>query len=220
MNKRYLKKLSLKNSEAKEIAITSLVILICLALFFLFPVKGFAQTATVIFVFFLLIPVLYIKFNLRRDFQDYGWQMGNWKKGVLWGILSLIATLAAVYLLIFYTNFSKAYTVPFSANFFYFALYEILLVGIYIFLYEMFFRGFIMFSFRKYLGILAPLLQFTVFALFLWATGNFNWINALYLITAFTSGWITYQSRSLLYAPIAAWLSIIIADAVIIHMYR
>lgn len=214
---------SIKNNiltNWKEELITLAVVVACLALFFLFPTQGAAQAVTAGLVFFFLVPFLYLKLVLKRNLQDYGWQLGNWKQGLLFAAISLVASLLIFYALYHYTTFIKVYQLPISArsNFWLFLAYEFILVGFFLALYEFFFRGFVLFSFFPKLGWLAAVLQLLIFALFLLVGGNLVWQNVFYLIIAVFSGLIVTKSRSLLYAFGFGLVFCLISDAVIIKL--
>lgn len=204
----------------KKELITSAVIIAGIALFLFFPTQGSAQAVTASLVFLFLIPLLYLKLILKKSSKNYGWQLGDWKKGVAFALISLVVSLLIFYILFQYTNFSQNYQLPLAATqkFWFFLFYEFLLVGFFLALYEFFFRGFVMFSFSQRLGLLSPFFQFSLFALFLFAAGSFDWENVFYLITSFFSGWIAYQSRSLLYSFVFSLAFIFIADALIIKL--
>jgi len=146
----------------KEDLITLGVIVACLGLFFLFPSQGPAQAITASLIFLFLVPFLYIKLVLKKSLRDYGWQIGNWKKGILFAAVSLVFSLLIFYALYHYTAFAKNYALPLIATqkFLYFVLYEFLLVGFFLALYEFFFRGFIMFSFAGKIGIFSVVFRF------------------------------------------------------------
>ena len=204
----------------KEELITSAVTIACLALFFVFPASGPAQAITAGLVFFFLVPFLYLKFILKKSLQDYGWRLGDWKKGIVFAAISLAVSLLIFYAFYHYTQFSKAYRLPLvvTQKFGWFLIYEFVLVGFFLALYEFFFRGFILFSFRAKLGRLSVAVQWLIFLAFLFIAGNLNWQNALYAVVALFSGLIVFKSHSLLYSFIFGLFFIIISDAILIKL--
>lgn len=204
----------------KEELLTSAVIVVCLVLFFFFPAQGPAQAATASLAFLFLIPFLYLKLTLKKNLKDHGWQMGDWKKGLVFASISLIASLLIFYALYHYTPLPKMYRLPafVANNFWLFLLYEFILVGFFLALYEFFFRGLVLFSFLPKTGRLSVLIQWFFFAAFLALSENFKWQNAPYLIVAVFAGLIAYKSRSLLYSFSFGLFFLIIFDAVIIKL--
>jgi hypothetical protein len=203
-----------------ELSITSLVALICLFLFSLFQRNNLLETFTIILSFFFLIPTFYLKFILKKDLQSFGWQVGNFRAGIFWSIVSFLISASLGYIIIYHFRLPEQYQIHFINNFWFFLIYEVLVIGLYLALYEFFFRGFLMFSFENKLGRLTPFFPFLVFALFYWVTGNFIWQSTFFLLTAFFSGWITFKSRSIIYSIVYSTLFIIIADTAIIYIMR
>lgn len=215
----YMTKIAILNNWKEEL-LTSAVIIVCLALFFLFPSQGAAQAVTASLIFLFLIPFLYLKLVLKKNLKDFGWQVGDWKQGVLFASLSLVIALLVFYALYHYTGLAKNYRLPAFAtgNFWLFLVYEFVLVAFFLALYEFFFRGFVLFSFLPKTGWLSIIIQFAVFLLFLLIAGNLVWQNIFYVIIAALAGLITFRSRSLLYSFAFGLFFMIIADAVIIKL--
>ena len=202
----------------KEGALTALIALFCLVLFTFFPAVGASQKITSGIIFLCVLPLLYLKFILHKNLKNFGWQLGDWKSGLIFSSILLAAGLLLFYLLYHYTSFAKGYALPLlvAHNFWYFIFYELLLVGIFTALYENFFRGFIMFSLAPKAGIYAVFYQFFAIFLFFWITGSLNWNNSPFLITSFFSGLTSFKSRSMLYSFVASLLFFIILDALVI----
>ena len=201
---------------------TAGIIVLSLFLFAVFPASGAFQRMVSSLTFLLVIPVLYIKIVLKEDLKDYGVQKGNWKKGLLWGGLSLFICLLALYLLKNYTNFFKVYSPPdlVKNRFILFVPYELFFVGFFAALYEFFYRGFAMLGLFRKFGYLAILGQFVLLLAFLAITGNVNWEFVPYLIASPLAGITTFQSRSLYWSFAASLLFFIITDAVIIGFVK
>lgn len=206
----------------KEDLITLAVIVVCLGLFFLFPSQGPSQAITASLIFLFLVPFLYVKLILKKHLRSYGWQIGDWKKGILFAAVSLALSLLIFYAFYHYTNFPKAYKLPLSATqtFWFFLFYEFLIVGFFLALYEFFFRGFFMFSFSGKIGLLAVAFQWFLFMAFLYLGGNFTWQNFPYIVAAAFSGLIAWKSRSLVYSFLSGFLFIVIADALVIKFFQ
>lgn len=146
----------------KENITVSLVALICLSVYSVFPVEDDIFQGIISGVFFLLvIPLLCIKIILKESLSNYGLQWGNWKKGVILSAFSGLLSAAVVYLLYSYAPLVSQYQIPrfIADNFSLFVFYELVVSGSLIILYEFFFRGFILFSFRRQWGWGAVVLQ-------------------------------------------------------------
>jgi hypothetical protein len=206
----------------KKLLVTSGMIILCLFLFVAFPTNNVFQKMIVYATFFVTIPILYVKIVLKENLKDYGLQIGNWKKGLLWGSLSLAGSLAVFYLIINYTKFPLSYNLNplVTDQFSHFMLYEIFLVGFFVFIYEFFFRGIIMFSLAPKMRGWSIVIQFILFILLLFCTGSFRWSMTYFIIGAAFSGIAAYQSRSLIYSISASWIFIVIADAWFIKMLK
>lgn len=202
----------------KEIIITSGVIIICLFLYGIFPTSGIFQKIISTLTFLLVIPALYIKITLRKDLKDFGLRKGNWKKGIVWTLLSLLTSLLIFYIVFQYAEFSEKYQLPqkVSSEFKFFLAYELLLVGFFTALYEFFFRGIIMFSFSEKIKVWAAVLQASSFILFLALTNNLGWPMMPYAIFSLFAGIIAYKSESLAYSFGASLLFTIIVDTIAI----
>lgn len=203
----------------KETIITSGIIVSVLALYVIFPAENPFQQIVSSLAFLLAVPLLYVKIVLKKNLRNFGWQLGDWQKGARWAGFSLFISLLIFYVIFHYTNFRQKYSLPqiVSENFWFFLGYEILLVGLFVVFYEFFFRGFVLFSFRwlKYWSII---IQFCLFVCLLLIMKNFEWLMFHYIITAFFSGLIAYQSRSIFYSIVFSWVFIIITDAIFIKI--
>lgn len=208
--------------QHKELLVTSMVAVLCLVLFAIFPRENTFQEIIISLVFLLAIPALYIRIVLRKNFKSFGLGIGNYKAGLIWGAVALLFALLILYILFNYTNFTNEYFIPtrVAQEFKFFLLYELLLVGFFTILYEFFFRGFVMFSFSEKIGYSSVVIQFLLLVLFYFFTGNMNWSVVSYIIIAPLAGWVAYKSQSLLYSLVVNLLFIIIVDTVIIGLAR
>ena len=205
----------------REALTTTVIILCCLVFFFLFPITDAFQNATALIVFFFLIPLLYLKLILKKDLRSFGWQMGDWKKGLFFSIGALLIFFGIFLLLFYKTSFTDYYALSpnIRSNFFVFSFYEFFQALLALTFFEFFFRGFIMFSFAKDLRAWSILVQFAAFLLLLLFLKSFNLQHLLLIFSAFFSGIITYQSRSLFYSYATTVLFIILCDAYLIKFF-
>jgi len=206
----------------KEDLITGGVIIACLFLYAIFPTNNVFQQIISSLTFLLVIPFLYVKIILKKSLKSFGFEKGNWITGIFWSIVSLIISVSIAYIIFKYFGFSQKYPFPyyFSQHFLAFVAYEVLLVGLFAFLYESFFRGFVMFSFSKKLGFWAIILQAAIFFLFFLFSGAISWVQAPYFIFLLFAGLITYFSESIIYSLITFVVFNIIFDSFFIHAIK
>jgi membrane protease YdiL (CAAX protease family) len=209
-------------SENKNLLVTIGVVLACLFLYSIFPTSNIFQDVVSSLTFLFIIPALYIKIIQKATFKNFGIQFGNKQKGFAWMSISLVMAVLLLYAIFNYTSFSQGYHPPqiIADQFVFFVLYEFFIVGLFVSLYEFFFRGFVMLGIGKELGLWSVVAQFALFFGFFWITGNLNWSSALYIIITPFAGITAYQSRSLIYSFGTSLLFIIIADAIIIGLTK
>ena len=209
----------------KRFVITGLLVLFSVGFLGFFEesenVAPAVQALIVSLVFFLVIPVLYSKIILGESLGNMGWRRGNAFAGVLSGVACIgLATVASV-LFIKMSPFGDYYRLPGLAemSFFWFVLYEVVLVSLVTFLYEAFFRGFIQLSWLRDFGVMAVVIQTVSFFAFFYLSGSFTWQYAPLLLFAPLSGIIAYVSRSIWYPLLASWLYFFITDILILTLH-
>jgi len=124
-----------------------------------FPSFGEFETSTFMFfsMFFLMgiIPLLIIKLVFKEALKDYGIRFGDWRNGLP---LSIILLLIITGLMLFPSaqvpEFRDAYPFDKTAgdSIFNFLRFEILRGLFFYTAWEFFFRGFILFGLKKYVG--------------------------------------------------------------------
>jgi membrane protease YdiL (CAAX protease family) len=205
-----------------QIAVSIIIALICLTLSLVFPAQGGFETVTKNVFFLVAVPALYIKYILKGNLAYFGLNLQNKKAGLIWGIITFAVLVA---LAAFYTrlpNFQTNYNLPGGIvnNFWYFLLYELVFVNIFLFVYEFFFRGFILFILSEKIGFWAIFAQTIIFWLSLIATKNFTWSFAPTIILPLTSGFLAYKGRSFVYSYAVAIIFTILLDAYLIRSIR
>ena len=205
----------------KNIISNAIFIISCLFVYNFFPSKDFFQQTVATITFFILIPIIYKKFILKENIKDFGFRIGDYKEGLKFGSISVLIGFIFFVLILKNTNYLTEYKLPVLVvnNFWFFILYEFLLVPFFVILYEVFFRGFILFSFIKDLGIFSILIQFLVFLILFYVQGM-RIEFAPYLIFAPFAGLIAYKSNSIFYSFLTQWLFIFLADTSIIKMLQ
>ncbi|MFH0969729.1 MAG: hypothetical protein V1804_04430 [Patescibacteria group bacterium] len=173
-------------------------------------------------IFLLVIPFLYVKIVLRKNLSDFGIQKGERATGLAWSIISIVVAFLILYLFIQYFNFLNKYNLPGTVqkSFTLFIGYEVFLVGFFVALYEIFFRGFVMFTFSGKLGHWSVLLQGIAFFLLIWLSGSLNWTMAPYIMLAFLSGITAFYSRSIIYSFALSLFFMILVDSIFIKLAK
>jgi uncharacterized protein len=198
------------------------VAVVSLALFSVFPASSFFQNLTKSLFFLIFIPYLYIKYILKENFSDFGFNFRNKKSGFIWAGLALVFSLLLIYLLANYTGFKKNYTLPvnISRSFYLFILYELVMVNILLFIQEYFFKGFMISIFRKKLGYLSVLIQAIIYLIPLWIFSASPWQTFPMIILSLAGGAVAYKSRSFIYSYFFGITFLIITDAYIIYLQK
>jgi membrane protease YdiL (CAAX protease family) len=207
-------------SPWKRFAITGSAILVSLLLCYSFPTDArlnqSLQSVMVGIAFFLIVPVLYVKMVLKEPLGSLGFQRSHRKFGWASVILTVIPALAVLVVLVKTSSVGGQYHLPLFAtqSFPLFLLYELFLVGALVFLYEVFFRGFVMLLWLKDFGFGSALFQ-AVFFIGSYAIlrGGVSWQDVPLFFTAVISGFVAFYTKSIWYSFSASWLFLFLADA-------
>lgn len=194
----------------------------CLSLAFVFPAQKGLQEMTKYLFFLFVIPVLYIRYILKKNPADFGLNIQNKKAGIIYGLLALVFYLGIFYALSNYSDFRDNYALPgyILENFWYFVIYELIFINFFLFLYEFFFRGFIMFALKPKIGAWAIILQVIIFYFSLVITKGFSWQSAPMIIFTLVSGIISYKSQSIVYSYAVALLFMVIFDSFVVYSIK
>ena len=206
----------------KEDFVTTSIIFFCLLLYAVFPTDNVFQQIVSSTTFLLVIPILYVKIILKKNLGDIGIKKGNWQTGIIWSAISLIISTLIAYILLSYLGLAQRYALPhYIANSFtFFLFYEIMLFGFFTFLYEVFFRGFLMLNFSKKIGLWAILLQALVFLALFFFTRGIHWTLTPYIIFLIFSGITAYLSQSIFYSFATFLIFNIIFDSFYIYLIK
>ncbi|MDD5083866.1 MAG: hypothetical protein PHT88_02915 [Candidatus Moranbacteria bacterium] len=181
-----------------------------------FPTENAIQSLISDSVFLVILPIFFVKFLLKGDLSEYGFSLGKMLRGSLWMIVLLSGIVAGLAAVIHYTDILARFAVPLSirVSFLMFLLY-LFVTGVYIFIFEFFFRGFVFFVWEKFGGMKAIAMQTLLFMLFLVA-GSHGKVDILFLIAiamAVFSGFLVAQSRSIVYSFLFSYISAILGIA-------
>lgn len=208
--------------KIKEFIITIFFILTLLVIYGFFPAKNIFQQFIIMFVFFVVIPIIFNKFFLKRKAGDVGINIGNWKQGLIWGGISIIFAGIVFFIAIYFFDFLKKYPIQniITQNYKNFLFYEFVYVLPVILMYDFFFRGFIMLTIRTKIYYWAIVIQAVLFFMLIITTKSLSPAIIPYMITAPLAGIIIYKSKSIFYSTTFQFIIISILDASIVRLIK
>ena len=162
----------------------------------------------------LLVPALVAKFGTRERLKNYGVQVGNQKLGwsvtaVAWILMIPVVILAVLVYPAFVAKYPLCKAVASSWQAF--LLYQIA-YGIYMFSWEFFFRGFILFGLERKFGNYAILIQTIPFAVMHYSKPLPEALGSI--IAGVLLGVLAFETRSFLYGAAIHWLVAMTMDVV------
>jgi membrane protease YdiL (CAAX protease family) len=162
------------------------------------------------FIAYLFIPLLIIIFIFREHPREYGFSLGDWKRGAAYTVIASALMTPVIYTLARGDANTRAY-------------YASAVIGLpwTMFLnligWEFFFRGWILFGYARKFGHEALWLQAVPFALAHVGKPELETLSTIF--GGFAFGWIAWRTKSFLYPFLIHWyistLIILIAAGVI-----
>lgn len=196
-----------------------LVVLLALFAYYFFPIDEklnvTVQSLVLGVAFFVLLPILYVKIVRKQPLSSLGFAPSRGRFGWLAVALAVLPALALLYFFVRVYSVEEGYYLPsLAANSFpIFLLYEVLVVGATVFLYEVFFRGMIQTFWLGQHRLWAVFSQFGIFVIFLLFTDGIFWQTVPFLVATLASGFVVFSTRSLYYSWASTWLILFVADA-------
>lgn len=178
-----------------------------------FPTDGGIQKLVSTALFLVAMPLLYIHFFERGNYEQYGVSLGRIFRGMTALVIALVCTVLVLWGLHAYTDVLTRVSLPMiiRQQFWMFVLY-VVVAGIYIGIFEFFFRGFVLCMWEKKSRIGAIGIQGILFSSMLVVQSQFR-IDELTIAMigmAFVSGCIALISRSFLYSFLFSYISAIL----------
>lgn len=142
------------------------------------------------FLLFFVIPMGITVFIFRENPRDYGFQLGDWRAGLLLTIGSIVLITPALYFLARSDSSMKSYydwqvrLLPWDTM-------------VELFAWEFLFRGWLLFGYARKFGAEAIWLQSVPFALAHIGKPEVETLSTIF--GGFVFGWIAYRTRSFLY---------------------
>ncbi|MEI7750081.1 MAG: hypothetical protein WCJ25_03690 [Candidatus Moraniibacteriota bacterium] len=210
-------------SRWKRFLLTGLFVVGTMLVYALFPAEArlntTAQSVLLGVAFFVALPILFVRLVLHEPLSALGFQGSIRRFGPLAVLFVVVPILLIWYALIRTFPVADAYRLPtmIRTSFPFFVLYEVVLVGAITFLYEVFFRGFVLILWLKKAGLWAVFFQVGLFASFVALTGKgLSWQDVPLLCASLASGFVASYTRSVPYAWVSAWLILFLSDVLIL----
>jgi membrane protease YdiL (CAAX protease family) len=150
-------------------------------------------------ILYLLIPLLIIAFIFRENPKAYGFQLGDWKAGLIITLGAMAIMAPIIYWLGRGNASMQSYYAPLLHGSLPFLLYTFLeLFG-----WEFLFRGWLLFGYERKFGAEALWLQAVPFALAHIGKPEIETLSTIF--GGFAFGWIAWRTRSFLYPFLIHW---------------
>lgn len=216
------RKLNLIDDSWKKLFLTLGVILICLLFFSLIGTEDFVQKITKSFFFLFLIPFLYVKYVLKENFTNFGFNLNNKKNGFLLSLVTLVIAFLVIYILTIYTNFERKYllTPGISQSFLFFLVYTLFLINIPLFFQEFFFKGFLLETFRNKWGYFSILFQVIIYLAPLFFLSSNYWNLVPLILISLLGGIVSYLTKSFFYSYFFSILFLILMNAFLVYLNK
>ena len=168
----------------------------------------------------LLIPILVAKFGTKETLRDYGIQFGNQKlgwsvTGIAWILMIPVVMLAVIVYPPFVAKYPLCKVVASSWQAF---LPYQLAYGVYMFSWEFFFRGFMLFGLERKFGNYAILIQTIPFAVLHSSKPLPEALGSI--IAGVLLGVLALETRSFIYGAVIHWLVAMTMDVVAVTFPR
>ena len=162
----------------------------------------------------LLVPVLVAKFGTKEKLSDYGVQLGNqrlgWRvTGIAWILMIPVVILAVIAYPPFVAKYPLCKVVASSWQAF---LPYQLAYGVYMFSWEFFFRGFMLFGLERKFGNYSILIQTIPFAVMHYSKPLPEALGSI--IAGVLLGVLALETRSFIYGAAIHWLVAMTMDVV------
>jgi len=206
----------------KRFIVTSAILLLCIGIYLMFPARSIFEGFVISIVALIIIPILHVKLVLKENLEQWRLGKGHWNPRILMTITVSFLTACGLFSLIhFTTDFSAQYAGLLPAKIFdqfgSFLLFNMTIVLFSVFLYEIFFRGFVLSLFSERIGWWSVIVQFlAVTIVLIIGFDNRFFLDVPYILIAPFAGVVAYITRSVWYTIPFSFLTIILFNSIII----
>lgn len=152
------------------------------------------------FIFYFIIPMFIILFVLRDPPRDFGFQLGNWRLGLLWVLAACVGMVAILWFVSRTPAMQQYYSNRAPAG----VGRLIFLNGVELFAWEFMWRGLLLFAYARYFGPGAAIfLQAVPFAFMHLGKPEVETLSTIFGGAAF--GFIAWQTQSFVYPWLIHW---------------
>lgn len=152
------------------------------------------------FIVYFIIPLLIILLLFRESPQEYGFQLGNWRWGLLWVVVGCVGMAIILWFISRTASMQNYYSVRAPQN----TGRLIFLNAVDLFGWEFLWRGLMLFAFARYFGPgPAIFLQAVPFAFMHLGKPEVETISTIFGGAAF--GFIAWQTQSFFYPFLIHW---------------
>lgn len=166
-----------------------------------------------------IIPLLIIKFVLKEKITSYGLKAGDYKTGVSFSILVLVPVIIAVWFITGIPEFGDYYPMLKSSreSWLVFIIFELSLF-VYMFAWEFFWRGFMLFGLEEEFGYYSIFLQMVPFVILHNGKPMLETFGAI--AGGILLGYLALRTRSFLYGVFIHYIMMFCVDLFSILRFR
>ena len=143
-------------------------------------------------VYFLVIPLVIIRYGFHDSVADYGFRVGDWRLGLKYTLILCAAAGPLLYLVTQLPGMQGYYQQPAPGPWAILINNAVYLLG-----WEFLFRGFMLFGLMQVIGPSAVLLQAVPFTLMHLGKPEIETLSCIFGGTLF--GWVAWRTRSFFY---------------------
>jgi len=171
------------------------------------------------FLMFIL-PVLFIMFVLKEKLSNFGFQIGDYKFGLISTAVFLVVMIPVIWIVSGSKTFADAYPQggPMVRENISVLLYYELFVGFYMLAWEFFWRGYMLFGLKNKFGYYAIFIQMIPF--FILHRGKPEIETFASIFAGLILGIQAWRARSFIYCFIAHWCVMIFVDTISVLRYK
>ncbi len=168
----------------------------------------------------LIIPIILIPLVLKGKLSDFGFRLGDYKFGLKSALLFVVVMLPFLWIASGNKSFANTYPQggPYVRENISVLLYYELFVGFYMFAWEFFWRGYMMFGLKQKFGFYAIFIQMIPF--FILHRGKPEIETFASIFAGLILGVQAWRSNSFIYCFLVHWSVMIFVDVISVLRYK